>query len=227
MTKQTKYILIGAAGLIVAGAAALVLIIAAIVGIGVMSAESNAASKTKSTVNSAGKKDANGKDARIKKPAGVFDDEETNDDSSQDAANLSGTLAPELVGIWHRSEGSGHIDYTGKTQYKSGADFTYEFAANGAVKYSMEADVLSIIQCKIKESETAFGAATSDGATLTISLNKTAHTKSNSCESSEDVDETLPAKTVELKYTLKTEYDVTKLCVESDEGEKCYDRKSD
>lgn len=237
MTKQAKYILIGAAALTAMGAALLILSIAAVIGIGIISAESseikpagNATQEKKNEKSVTNEKSVNNeKSARIKKPVGVFGEDESDatEDSSKSSANLRGTLAPELVGTWQRSEGSGHIDYTGKTQYKSGVYFTYELAANGAVKYSMEADTLSILQCKIAETKTAFGTASSDAVTLTINLNKTAHTKSNSCEAAEDIDEMLPAETVELKYELKTEYGETRLCLTGENGEACYQKSGD
>ena len=147
------------------------------------------------------------------------------DFSVEKATYTKGSISGELIGKWHRDEGDSSIDYTGKTQYKSGADYTLEFAADGTARYSMESDVLSIMQCRIKESKSATGTANVSGDSITISFGKTAHTKSNSCESSENLNETLPAEIVTLDYRLKTEYEATRLCINEKDGEKCYDRQ--
>lgn len=157
----------------------------------------------------------------------VSDDESVDggDVSVENAVYSKGSMARELVGKWQRSEGSGSIDYTGKTQYKSGTYFNYEFSPDGTVVYSSESDVLSILQCEIAETKRATGTATVSGDTLTINFGKMAHTYSDSCKSSDDVDETLPAETVSLNWRLKTEYETTQLCIDEKDGEKCYDRK--
>lgn len=150
--------------------------------------------------------------------------DKADDFTVEKATYTKNSMRGELIGRWHRSEGDSNIDSTGKTRYKSGADYTFEFAADGTIRYSMESDVLSIMQCEIKESKRANGTANASGDSMTISFGKTAHTKSNSCESSENVNETLPAETTKFNYELKTEYETTRLCIEEKDGEKCYDR---
>lgn len=150
--------------------------------------------------------------------------DEPDDVSIEKISQSSSSTPSELIGKWQRSEGSGFIDYTGKTQYKSGTYYNYEFSPDGAVEYSMDSDVLSITQCKIAETKRAIGTASIGGDTMTLRLGTTAHTKSNSCETSENIDETLPAETVSLDWRLKTEYEATQLCINEKDGEKCYDR---
>lgn len=208
MTKQAKYVLFGAGAVVLMGGA-LVLAVVLIVGISIMAAQEdnqaaketdkNPVSRTKTNRNDKGK--------------------------TSDAPKVVGTLAPELVGVWERSDGTSQIDYTGKTQFGGGAFYTYEFSADGAVKYSMRSKVLSILQCNITENKSANGNAASDGETLTIGFGAMSHDGTNSCEASENFDETLPAETVKLKYNLKTEYDAPTLCIEESDGEHCYNRK--
>lgn len=155
------------------------------------------------------------------------DDEQANvSDYKIEQANLTGGGIPaEMVGRWWRSEGSSQIDYTGKTQYGGGADFTYEFASDGSVKYRMEKKLLTIMQCRIEERKSAEGLAAVSGDALNIDLGETAFFSSNSCEDAENFDKKLPAENASLKWRFKTEYDVTQLCITEKDGEMCYDRK--
>lgn len=213
MTKNTKIIIGIVLGLLLIGGFIFVGAIA-LIGISIMAAQASddTTPKNKPSIS------RNGSNQTKKS-------QNSSNDSDEDAAEISGSFSPELVGKWNRSEGSGHVDYTGKTQYKSGADFTYEFSADGTVKYSMDKDVLSILQCKIAENKSATGKAASDGETLTVSLGKMNHTSSNSCEAADNFEKTLPAETIKLKYRLKTEYEETQLCIEENDGERCYQRK--
>lgn len=143
------------------------------------------------------------------------------------AEGAKGSMPREFVGVWTRSEGSGYIDYTGKTQYKSGADHTYRFSADGTVKYSLDKNVLSVIQCKIVETKHAKGTASIKDETLTINFGEMKHTSSNSCEADDNFDKTLPPATISLNLRLKTEYETTRLCFYETGGEQCYDKSSD
>jgi hypothetical protein len=165
---------------------------------------------------------------------GVY--EKTGDDESAaeaveetETASTSGEseITPDLVGKWTRNEGSSNIDPTGKTKYKAGADFIYEFSADGTVKYSMKKEVLTIMQCEIEETKTATGTAAATGETLTLNLGETHFVSSNSCEEAGNFDKNLPAETVSLQWRLKTEYETTRLCLEEADGEKCYDKQSE
>lgn len=220
MTKQTKYILLGAGGLILAGGG-LVLAAVLVIGISIMAAQVDDEATTKNNVTTANSRIKSGKDDTTKSDKN--DKRRTSGDETDD---VSGTLEPELVGAWERSEGSTQIDATGKTQYGGGTSYTYEFQDNGAVKFSMREKLLTVMQCRITETKDAEGKAASDGDTLTIGLFETNHTRTNSCAASDDVDETLPAETVRLKYSLKTEYEITRLCIIEADSEHCYDRKN-
>lgn len=215
MTKQAKYILIGVSGLILAIGAVFVAV-TLIVGAALISA-STETERRGSTAD----------DSRERRESKTNSNGRKGNSDETDAADVEGALAPELVGKWTRSEGSGFVDNTGKTKYRSGADFTYEFSSDGSVSYSMDKKVLTILQCDLAETKSANGKAASDDETLTISLGSMSHHNSNSCDSSENVDETLPAGVVKLKYNLKTEYEATHLCIEEADGEKCYDKSGE
>lgn len=155
------------------------------------------------------------------------DDKSDKEDVSAEKISYSeGSFDQELVGKWQRNDGSGYIDPTGKTKYKSGAFYNYEFSPDGTVRRSMDKDVLTIMQCQINETKRATGKATVSGDSMTIAFGETNHTSSNSCESADNFEKTLPAETVALRWHLKTEYETTRLCIDEADGEKCYDRKS-
>lgn len=197
MTKTTKYVLLGAMVLALVGGA-FVLFVAAIIGIALMSAETEETS------------------GKTSSPPPV---------SKQ--AKEKGAVPAELVGFWWRTEGSGHVDYTGKTQYRSGAEHTYKITSDGSVEYYLDKKVLTIMQCNIEETKNAKGSATASGKTLTISFGEMEHISNNSCESDDNFEKTLPYSTVAFQYNLKTEYEVTRLCLVETDGERCYDRREE
>jgi hypothetical protein len=137
-----------------------------------------------------------------------------------------GSLAPELAGTWINRSGGGSVDYTGKTQYRSGRVTTYRIAADGSVEYFVEKDVLTILQCEIKERRTAGGKAATAAGTLTVNLGESDFTASNSCEDGgETTARTLPAETVKLDYRIDEEFGAPRLCLDEAEGELCYDKE--
>lgn len=219
MTKQTKYILFGALGLAIAGGALVLFIAATAIGISIMAAESDDAEpKNKPSVSRTS-------NSRERQKKSVDDSNETKENPGDEAANLKGSLDPELVGKWVWSEGSRQIDNTGKTQYGGGSWHTYEFTADGAVEYTMKKDLLTIMQCRINESKSGRGTAVSDGETLTISFGEMQDTGTSSCGGEDNFDKTIPAETVKLKYELKTEYGETSLCLAGSDGEACYQKE--
>ena len=148
------------------------------------------------------------------------------------AANLygvktisGGKIAPALIGKWHRSEGGSQIDYTGKTRYGSGAQFTYQFFADGTIDFVMEKKVLTVLQCRIAETKAAQGRASISGDTVTFNFGEAHHAISDSCEAADNFEKFLPAETAVFKWRLKTENGTTQLCLDEKDGEMCYDRK--
>lgn len=135
-----------------------------------------------------------------------------------------------LNGKWFRTEGSGYIDYTGKTQYKSGRTYNFEFFPNGAVEYVSETDVLSIVQCRTKRSEKARGTYAVSGDSLTINLGATSSLGSSSCDAKDNYKKTLPASSVSVKFVVKKMESITRpdnptmLCFNGENGETCYER---
>jgi hypothetical protein len=137
----------------------------------------------------------------------------------------SDALAPELIGKWQLRQGGGETDFTGKSRYRSHRRYFYEFAADGAVEYSMERETLTIMQCEIKERTAASGKASTSGDALTIYFGQSDSAASNSCEGGETTQKTLPAETVNLTWRLQTENEQTRLCFAEPGGEACYDKQ--
>lgn len=237
MTKQTK-IIIGLIGGLVLIGGFIIIAAAAVIGLSVMAAQSEETTgKTKST-KSVVMRDKN---SNTKQPDKSADNEEKNkdrrkakDDAEEDedegngAVNLSGSVAPEVVGKWMWSEGSRQVDGTGKTQYGGGAWHTYEFMADGSVKYTMEKDLLTIMQCQINESKTAVGTAASSGDSITVNLGEMSDTGTSSCGGGDNFDKTLPATTIGFKYKPAAEDSEATICTEDQNGgEQCYQKSKD
>jgi hypothetical protein len=135
-----------------------------------------------------------------------------------------------IVGKWFRSTGSGHRDYTGKTQYKAGEDFTFEFFADGTVSYLSELDVLTITQCEIKGTNKARGTYTISGDTLTINLGAMNALKSSTCDKKENYNKTLEPSTITVKFNVKKMESITRpdepmlLCFDNAGDNDCYEK---
>jgi hypothetical protein len=197
MTKNTKIVLIGAAAAALAGGFLLVCVVA-VVGFALLSAtgeENGGPGKTRA--------------ARTKKAP----------------AAPPGALAPELVGAWINRSGGGDVDFTGKTRYRSSRVNVYRFAADGTVEFTSDKDVLTILQCEIKERRRADGRAATGGETLTINFGEADFAASNSCEGGETAEKTLPAETVAIGWRITEEFGAPQLCLAEPEGELCYERQ--
>ena len=136
----------------------------------------------------------------------------------------AGRLSPELVGTWTHRAGGGETDFTGKSRYRSKRARVYEFKADGAFEYALERETLTIMQCEIKESRRASGRVSSDGTRLTIALDETKQSESNSCEGGETLEKTLPAETSTLEFRLQTDEatGARQLCLIEPDGEACF-----
>jgi len=117
------------------------------------------------------------------------------------AINDAGGLS--IYGKWHRTTGGGSIDYTGKTQYKAGEDFYFEFFADGTVEYARKKDVLSIMQCKITGADNARGTFSISGNTLVIKLGAMKSSGTNSCEAKGNFNKTLEPSTINVQFQIK------------------------
>ena len=161
---------------------------------------------------------------------------QTEEEPAKTSGNGSGTFTPgggdsaNLVGKWWRGEGSGFIDYTGKTQYKSGRNYTFEFFANGTVEYTYNLDVLSIVQCRTKEDSKARGKYTVSGDTLTMTLAAGTSIGSSSCESKNNFRKTTPAEKITKTFTIKRMESMARpdnpwtLCFDGQEGDSCFEK---
>ncbi|MGI8883955.1 MAG: hypothetical protein ACR2IA_06905 [Pyrinomonadaceae bacterium] len=136
----------------------------------------------------------------------------------------------ELIGKWWRGNGSGFIDHTGKTQYKAGETFTFEFFPDGTVEYVYDKDVLSILQCRTKKTDKARGKFTINGDSLTINLGMVSSVGSSSCEAKNNFKKTEPASSVTRKFQVRKMDSITRpdnpliLCFNSGDGETCFEK---
>lgn len=143
---------------------------------------------------------------------------------------MKGGNTATLVGKWWRGEGSGFVDYTGKTRYKSGKNYSFEFFADGTVEYTFNLDVLSIVQCRTKEDSKQRGKYTVSGDTLTITLAAGTSVGSSSCEKSDNFRKTMPAATITKKFTIKRMESMARpdkpwtLCFAGQEGDACFEK---
>ena len=137
-----------------------------------------------------------------------------------------------LAGKWFRSEGGGHVDWTGKTQYKSGKSYYFEFFPDGTVEYTVERDTLTIMQCRIKGNEKARGKYAINGNSMTLNLGAMSSIGTDSCDAKGNYNKTLPASSVTVPFKLKKMESITRpdnptlLCFDGNDGETCYERTS-
>jgi hypothetical protein len=146
------------------------------------------------------------------------------------AANNQGGNAGNLSGKWHRSTGSGSRDYTGKTQYKAGEDFYFEFFPDGTVTYTSQLDVLTIMQCVIKGENKARGTYSVAGNSLTINLGAMTAAQTHSCEKKENYNKTLEPTSTTVKFEVKKMESLfrpdnpTILCFDGASDSDCYEK---
>lgn len=125
--------------------------------------------------------------------------------SSQERTQIQpgGTGDSSLYGKWFRTVGGGSRDWTGKTQYKAGEDFYFEFFPDGSVTYTREKDVLTIMQCSIKESQKARGRYSVSGTTLKIELGQMTSVGSDSCDAKGNFNKKLEPSTITVNFEIK------------------------
>lgn len=159
-------------------------------------------------------------------------EESSNNGGNGGTFTSGGGGSPSVVGKWWRGAGSGFIDYTGKTQYKSGETYTFEFFPDGTVEYVYDSDVLSIVQCRTKETSKARGKYSVNGDTLTINLDAGNAVGSSSCEAKRNFRKTTPASTITKKFTIKKMESIARpdnpwtLCFDGQEGNSCFEKQS-
>ncbi len=141
----------------------------------------------------------------------------------------SGSVNSGLFGRWFRTIGGGSRDWTGKTQYNAGEDFYFEFFPDGSVTYSREKDVLTIMQCKIKESQKARGRFTVSGNTLNIELGEMSSVGSNSCDAKGNFNKKLEPSKISVTFVIKKMESITRpdnptiMCFDGSD-EVCYEK---
>jgi hypothetical protein len=108
-----------------------------------------------------------------------------------------------LYGKWFRTVGGGSRDWTGKTQYNAGENFYFEFFPDGSVTYTREKDVLTIMQCRIKESQKARGRYSVSGNTLKIELGQMTSVGSDSCDAKGNFNKKLEPSTISVDFVIR------------------------
>jgi hypothetical protein len=146
------------------------------------------------------------------------------------ATNHDGS--PNLIGKWTRGKGDGFVDYTGKTRYKAGETFTFEFFDDGTVEYVYQSDVLSVTQCRTTESGKASGTFEANGNSLTMNLGAMKTVGTSSCDRKNNFTKTLPASAVTKKFTVKRMDSITRpdkpllLCFDGQADETCFEKSN-
>lgn len=139
--------------------------------------------------------------------------------SEAETTNAAGDISA-LAGKWAWARtGSGIVDgATGAYMGGNGSRFTYQIAANGAVKFT---GIMNIMQggCSQQIFRSVEGKATLSGDTLTIRWQPAKFTRDFSCDSANNYTKTEPAKTERLKVRLKSASGQKQLCIVGDE---CY-----
>lgn len=149
-------------------------------------------------------------DAIVETESETFGKQTIETTSAPKTNSTSGANGMNIYGKWYRGTGSGFIDYTGKTQYKSGESFYFEFFPDGTVEYTKEVDVLSIMQCKIKGADKGRGKFTISGNTLTINLGAVSSVETNSCDASKNFNKTLEPSTTKVQFEIKKMDSITR-----------------
>lgn len=159
---------------------------------------------------------------------------ESQEVTATDAATVS-TSADDgrgkLVGKWTRSVGAGRgDDGTGKTTYESGSNYTFEFFADGTMRFLIETKVLSIMQCRTTETTKLPGTYSVRGGELTMNLGAGTSVGTSSCERAGNYKKTLSASTLVKNFAVKNLESVFRpdapliLCFDGADGDACYEK---
>ena len=143
---------------------------------------------------------------------------------------MTASGAANVYGKWTRSTGSGNVDPTGKTRYKSGETYTFEFKPDGTMTYLYDKDVLAITQCTIKETSKASGTIEVSGNTLTMNLGAMTSIGASTCDKKDNFRRTLAASTLTKTFTVKRLESIFRpdapliLCFEGQKDEDCFEK---
>jgi hypothetical protein len=143
----------------------------------------------------------------------------------------SATTGGAIVGRWTRYGGAGGMrDYTGKTQYNNSDDVTFEFGADGTVRFLNEKKTLSITQCKMSETIDLPGRYTISGGTITMVFATGRHDSTSTCDSERNFNKAVPGDTVSKQFVIKNLESVFRpdapliLCMDGSADDKCFEK---
>jgi hypothetical protein len=140
------------------------------------------------------------------------------EDSKAASANGTGNISA-YAGKWAWSRTGTGVVIGGVYAGGNGSRFTYEFAANGTVKFT---GIMNVMQggCSQEMFQTRDGKASVSGNSLTINWGPEKFSRKFSCDAANDYTKTLPAKVEKLKVNFKTNSTGQKeMCIV---GAECY-----
>jgi hypothetical protein len=139
------------------------------------------------------------------------------------AGNTSNTR--ELIGKWAwANTGSSIRNAYGQTIASNGSRFTYEFFPNGTVEYVGIMHSASLIGCRLEAFTTKKGKVSLNGETMTIAWAPASFSRDDTCTPEKNYKKTLPAETETQTWQVKDENGRILLCLNSKNGEQCFDR---
>jgi hypothetical protein len=161
----------------------------------------------------------------------VLPSEEDLRDAGTPSTNRGSAGSSKLVGEWTRSVGAGRgDDGTGKTTYESGSKYTFEFRADGTMRFLSETKVLSIMQCRVTEITKLPGTYSVSSGEVTMNLGTGTSVGTSSCEAKGNFKNTLSASTLKKKFIVKNLDSVFRpdapliLCFDGADGDACYEK---
>ena len=161
----------------------------------------------------------------------VLSSEEDLRDTEIPATNRGAAGSSKLVGKWTRSVGAGRgDDGTGKTTYESGSNYTFEFFADGTMRFLIETKVLSIMQCRTTETAKIPGTYSVSGGELTMNLGTGTSVGTSSCETKGNFKKTLSASKLVKTFVVKNLDSVFRpdapliLCFDGAGDDACYEK---
>lgn len=151
--------------------------------------------------------------------------------ASTASGTKSGTAGGPIVGRWVRHGGAGGMrDYTGKTQYNDSDDVTFEFGADGSIRFLNEKKTLSITQCKMSETIDLPGRYTVSGGTVTMVFAAGTHVSTSTCDAKRNFNKTVPGDTVAKQFAIKNLDSPFRpdapliLCMDGSADDKCFEK---
>jgi hypothetical protein len=142
-----------------------------------------------------------------------------------DGGDGPSTVPDELIGKWANGRtGSSIRNAYGQTVASSGSRVTYQFSPNGAVEFVGIIHTSSLAGCQLEAFTTKKGRVSIDGDEMSIAWAPASFSRDDTCSPEKNYKKSLPAETEKVTWRAKHEENRTQLCMESKDGETCYDK---